>query len=899
MSVSTEQAAQQMLAVLEKTVSQNPNDQKQAMEYITAACQQDFPVFVQCLSIILRAQQCQSYVRQAAGLQLKNVLYSKDINTSEIYLQRWLQLAVDVREKVKENVAGTLGTEPSRPSIAAQCVAAIACAELPSNLWPKVINLLMDNVTNAASSEMLMESSLETLGYICQDIDPKVLENRSNDILTAIVHGMRKEETSVNVRLAATNALLNSLEFTHQNFANEPERNIIMQVICESTTCADQRVRVASLQCLVRIMQLYYDFMGTYMGSALFQISLSAMKSEEADVAMQGMEFWSTIAEEEFELNLEYTEQVEREVPGAACKSLRFTEQAAPHICPILLETMARHDDGDDEDDWTPSKAAGVCLMLTAQCIGDNIVNIVVPFFKNFQNPDWKFKEAAIMAFGSILDGPDPRKLMPMAEQALPEIIASMSDKNVNVRDTAAWALGRVIDTCSELANNPGLLQTVLPALSNGLHQEPRVANNVCWALVSLVKACYDSAVANGTDSSGQPDCFALSSVYENMISELLKITDRADGNQSNLRITAYEALMELIKHSPKDCYASVRNTTVIILKKLESLLQMEEQATSEADRAQVRDLQAMLCATLQSVTRKLQPCDIIAVGEHIMGGILQIMARAAISKSNVVMEEALLSAACLAEYLGKNFSRYMPVLKPYLIQGLSNVEEPQVCAAAVGAVTDLSRALENEIAPYLDEIVEILIKCLQAPKLDPNVKVVIIGTFSDIAMAIGKAFERYLEPVIKILTDAQSAAVVTDVNDIDNVEYVDRLREACLNSYTGIFQGFRVDDVQESRNSISRFVQPLIDLVLASCCMEPVPPSDLLMATTAGVIGDLLGLYESDVVHIFNTDVVHSMLNKARKSKLQKCRSMAIWASKEMKKHVDKIKSVGFNFNS
>lgn len=49
----------------------------------------------------------------------------------------------------------------------------------------------------------------------------KVLEQQSNSILTAIVHGMRKEEPSVHVRLAATNALLNSLEFTKKNFGME------------------------------------------------------------------------------------------------------------------------------------------------------------------------------------------------------------------------------------------------------------------------------------------------------------------------------------------------------------------------------------------------------------------------------------------------------------------------------------------------------------------------------------------------------------------------------------------------------------------------------------------------------------------------------------------------------
>lgn len=58
------------------------------MDYIAAACQQDFPVFVQCLSMILRTQQCQSFVRQAAGLQLKNVLCAKETETKNVYLQR-------------------------------------------------------------------------------------------------------------------------------------------------------------------------------------------------------------------------------------------------------------------------------------------------------------------------------------------------------------------------------------------------------------------------------------------------------------------------------------------------------------------------------------------------------------------------------------------------------------------------------------------------------------------------------------------------------------------------------------------------------------------------------------------------------------------------------------------
>lgn len=88
-------------------------------------------------------------------------------------------------------------------------------------------------------------------GYICQDIDSEVLSEQSDPILTAIIHGMRSTEPSMHVRLAATQALLNSLEFTKANFEKDNERNFIMEVVCEATQCPEMRISVVALQCLV------------------------------------------------------------------------------------------------------------------------------------------------------------------------------------------------------------------------------------------------------------------------------------------------------------------------------------------------------------------------------------------------------------------------------------------------------------------------------------------------------------------------------------------------------------------------------------------------------------------------------------------------------------------------
>ena len=61
---------------------------------------------------------------------------------------------------------------------------------------------------------------------------------------------------------------------------------------------------------------------------------------------------------------------------------------------------------------------------------------------------------------------------------------------------------------------------------------------------------------------------------------------------------------MEMIKNSPRDCYDTVQATTLIILERLRTVLQMDSLATG-GDRTQYNELQSSLCATLQSVLRK------------------------------------------------------------------------------------------------------------------------------------------------------------------------------------------------------------------------------------------------------------------------------------------------------
>jgi len=64
----------------------------------------------------------------------------------------------------------------------------------------------------------------------------------------------------------------------HQN-----DRNYLMQVVCQATLPTNSmEVKRAALQCLVRIMSLYYSLMPLYMEKALFGVRLPAHTRRKA-----------------------------------------------------------------------------------------------------------------------------------------------------------------------------------------------------------------------------------------------------------------------------------------------------------------------------------------------------------------------------------------------------------------------------------------------------------------------------------------------------------------------------------------------------------------------------------------------------------------------------------------
>lgn len=783
---------------------------------LNSALQAQMGQFMVTLVQALAAEDFAVVGRQAAGLYLKNVLDAKDDALQKQKVAAWMAMDPALRAQIKDGSLGVLtSNEPVARHTSAQLVAKIGSIELPAKEWPALLETLLANVT--AGAEGAMHASLECLGYLCDELDDEEIDEQdTNRILTAIVDGIRAERPTA-ICYAAVTALRNSLEFVSENFKRKPERDVIMSKICEATQSPDLRTRVVSYECIATIATLYYEYLADYM-DALCKLTFTAITSDQDEVGLQSLEFWSSVCDVELEL-IEEMQYAELEgQPEAVFPCQYYVQKVLGTLIPILTETLKQQEEDQDEDSWNLSMAAATCLALVAQVVGDYCVDPTMEFItKNIESNDWRPKEAAIMAFGSILDGPDTAKIAPLVRQALGFLMGCMAFDNILVRDTTAWTLGRICELhygCISGEMLPGLMSLFL----QGLDQEPRVSHNVCYAIHNIVKAFEESEAA----------AHMLTPYFATLFDKLLETSGRPNSNESNLRGSAYEAVNMLIQVGADEVNDHIMTRLPVLLERLEmSIKGLLENPDDHRD--DPSGLQALLCGVLIAAIQKMGS-EIAPLADRIMQALLQVFS----TRNAMAAEEAFMAAGALANAVGSNFAAYMEYFGPVLLMGLRNSDEYMVCSVAVGVVGDLCRSLEKQILPLCDDIVTALIEILKNPSLNRAVKPPVLSCFGDIALAIEGDYERYAPPSLQMILQAAGACSEISTDDEDVVEYMNQLRESVLEALTGIVQGL---GAANKATLLLEYGQP-IGSFLAQLANDQATRSESVTVGAVGLIG-------------------------------------------------------------
>ncbi|KDO59622.1 hypothetical protein CISIN_1g039062mg [Citrus sinensis] len=860
--------AMEVTQVLLNAQSIDGTVRKHAEESLKQFQEQNLPSFLLSLSGELANDDKPVDSRKLAGLILKNALDAKEQHRKFELVQRWLSLDANVKTQIKTCLLNTLtSTVADARSTSSQVIAKVAGIELPQKQWPELIVSLLSNVHQLPAH--VKQATLETLGYLCEEVSPDVVEqDHVNKILTAVVQGMNASEMNNDVRLAATRALYNALSFAQANFSNDMERDYIMRVVCEATQSAELKIRQAAFECLVSISSTYYEKLAPYMQD-IYSITAKAVREDEEPVALQAIEFWSSICDEEIDILEEYGSDF---TGNSDIPCFYFIKQALPALVPLLLEILLKQEEDQDQEEgaWNIAMAGGTCLGLVARTVGDDIVPLVIPFIEeNIAKPDWRQREAATYAFGSILEGPSPDKLLHIVNVALSFMLSALTkDPNNHVKDTTAWTLGRIFEflhgsTIGTPIITQANCQQIITVLLQSMKDTPNVAEKACGALYFLAQGYEDVGPSS-----------PLTPFFQEIVQSLLTVTHREDAGESRLRTAAYETLNEVVRSSTDETAPMVLQLVPVIMMELHKTL--EGQKLSSDEREKQGELQGLLCGCLQVIIQKLgssEPTKYVFMqyADQIMGLFLRVFA----CRSATVHEEAMLAIGALAYAAGLDFAKYMPDFYKYLEMGLQNFEEYQVCAVTVGVVGDICRALEEKILPYCDGIMTQLLKDLSSNQLHRSVKPPIFSCFGDIALAIGENFEKYLMYAMPMLQSAADLSAHTANVDDDMTEYTNSLRNGILEAYSGIFQGFK----NSPKTQLLIPYAPHILQFLDSMYMEK-DMDELVMKTAIGLLGDLADTLGSNAGSLIQQSLTSKdFLNECLSSKDHMIKESAEWA--------------------
>ncbi|KAI8228631.1 Importin subunit beta-1 [Colletotrichum sp. SAR 10_86] len=864
--------------VLANSLSPDANLRNAAEQQLTSAAENNFPLYLATLVQELANESADGSIRAAAGLALKNAFTARDFNRHQELQTKWLQQTDDeTKTQVKNLTLQTLASSNSQAGqAAAQVISSIAGLELPRNQWQDLMSILVKNVSEGAEHQK--QASLTTIGYICesQDADLRTaLIAHSNAILTAVVQGARKEETSLEVRLAAITALGDSLEFVGNNFKHEGERNYIMQVVCEATQADDSRIQQGAFGCLNRIMGLYYDNMRFYMEKALFGLTILGMKSSDEDVAKLAVEFWSTVCEEEIQIE---DDNAQVESADQMRPFYNFARVAANEVVPVLLMLLTKQDEDAADDEYNLARAAYQCLALYSQAIGAAIITPVLQFVEgNLRAEDWHHRDAAVSAFGAIMDGPDEKVLDPIVKQALPILIGMMDDSSLHVKDSTAYALGRITESVSESIDPNQHLDPLIRSLFNGLMSNAKIASSCCWALMNLAERFSGDfgAVQN-----------PLTPHFNQSVTNLLGLTARPDCD-SYVRTAAYEVLNVFVQNAASESMQPIASLSGVIIERLEGTVPMQSQVVSVEDKIMLEEMQTSLCTVLQAIITRLEK-EIIPQGDRIMQTLLSILQT--IGGKSSVPDAVFATISALANAMEEDFNKYMQAFTPFLYNALGNQEEPSLCAMAIGLVSDLTRSLGEQSQPYCDNFMNHLLNNLKSPSLSNQFKPAILQCFGDIAGAIGGHFETYLSVIAGVLQQAATVNAGPE-GPYEMYDYVISLREGIMDAWGGIIGAMRASNK-------TTVLQPYVPSIfqLLNQIASDMNRSEALMRAAMGVIGDLAMAYPNgELVEIFRQDWLTALIKETKTNREFQARTIetARWAREQVKRQLGGSSSV------
>ena len=368
-----------------------------------------------------------------------------------------------------------------------------------------------------------------------------------------------------------------------------------------------------------------------------------------------------------------------------------------------------RQKEKEDKDKWTNAKYSGILISYLSECADSSVIDFVFNLIREYLgNEDSKIRESVIIAFGSILQTIYSDRIKDIIEGALPTMIDLLTDKNIDVRSTAAWSLRKITqyhtDCLMNMSNtNPELLDAFLQNIIKNLSSNKRV-------VVQLVD-CFSKIIVNTKEflEAAHPGALLqtsiLSKYYPEILNNLLQIAYKKDAYdaENNIALSSLFSINSLIDFSPLDCIDFIKEyfTNIVIA--------LDNTSANDFFRDSLEkklNYQESLCAIVNSyfigdkINLDSDKC-------YYLYNVVERLFR----ERNSVFQSGILLCSKLIIYTHNNFPETFELIFSnycqYLFTAMCQYEDVGICSIAIGVVSDFIRNIHDSFQKYLQEMFE------------------------------------------------------------------------------------------------------------------------------------------------------------------------------------------------
>lgn len=182
--------------------------------------------------------------------------------------QQWNLINMSVRNQIFTNTFQLLGLEEFKV-VSPICLACLCVMESQNDTWKHLVAQLQENVRSPNTSMWLKKASLTTLGYISQEMSEQFTNDISTEILNAVAIGVANNDLKKPAASALHNVLDSVYDFVENKVFRDQILKLIIQLTCQEEQ--DDAVRIKGFACLVKIADIYFDYLSEYI-NGLFNV---------------------------------------------------------------------------------------------------------------------------------------------------------------------------------------------------------------------------------------------------------------------------------------------------------------------------------------------------------------------------------------------------------------------------------------------------------------------------------------------------------------------------------------------------------------------------------------------------------------------------------------------------